>query len=163
MTPPILRISDQLLLHASCIEKIFTTLINHHLDEHMIGTTGLLDTRVQKAFQSKIPGCEEHQFKLKSVLQDAYSNARSLTIAWIDLENAYGSVPHKLIVFALNTDSTPTLLNWSVICTPTSQYLLSNPHGPLPPSDMSRYVSTSCSMPMTPVYWLVTLAAAKGC
>ena len=25
-----------------------------------------------------------------------------LTIAWIDLENAYGSVPHKLITFALN-------------------------------------------------------------
>ena len=101
MTPPILRISDQLLLHRVRIGKIFTTLINHHLDEHMIGN-GFLDTRVQKAFQSKIPGCEEHQFKLKSVLQDANSNARSLTIAWIDLENAHGSVPHKLIVLALN-------------------------------------------------------------
>ena len=57
---------------------------------------------MQKAFQSKISGCKEHQFKLHSVLQDANLNARSLTITWIDLENAYGSVPHKLIVFALN-------------------------------------------------------------
>ena len=55
---------------------------------------GLLDTHVQKVFQNKIPGCEEHQFKLHSVLQDANPNARSLTIAWIDLENAHGSVPH---------------------------------------------------------------------
>ena len=85
----------------SCIGKIFSLLIKHRLDEHMIGN-GLLDTSVQKAFQTKIPGCEEHQFKLHSVLQDANSNARSLTIAWIDLENAYGSVPHKLIAFALN-------------------------------------------------------------
>ena len=36
------------------------------------------------------------------MLQDANSNGQSLTIAWIDLENAYGSVPHKLITFALN-------------------------------------------------------------
>ena len=85
----------------SCIGKIFTTLIEHRLDKHMIGN-GLLDTRVQKAFQSKIPGCEEHQFKLRSAIQDANSNTRSLTIAWIDLENAYGSVPHKLITFSLN-------------------------------------------------------------
>ena len=85
----------------SCISKIFTTIIKHRLDEHMFGN-GLLDTRVQKAFQSKIPGCEEHQFKLHSVLQDANSNSRSLTIAWIDLENAYGSVPHNLITFALH-------------------------------------------------------------
>ena len=85
----------------SCIGKIFTTLIKHRLDKHMIGN-GLLDTRVQKAFQSKIPGCEEHQFKLRSAIQDANSNTRSLTIAWIDLENAYGSVPHKLITFSLN-------------------------------------------------------------
>ena len=71
----------------SCIGKIFTTLIKHRLDEHMIGN-GLLDISVQKAFQSKIPGCEEHQFKLRSAKQDANSNARSLTITWIDLENA---------------------------------------------------------------------------
>ena len=46
----------------SCIGKIFSSLIKHRLDEHMIGN-GLLDTCVQKAFQTKIPGCKEHQFK----------------------------------------------------------------------------------------------------
>ena len=67
----------------------------------MIGI-GFQDTCVQKAFQTKIPGCEKHQFKAHYVLQDANSNARSLTIAWIDLGNAYGSIPHKLIAYALN-------------------------------------------------------------
>ena len=91
MTPPILRISDQLLLHHA-LERSSP----HSSNSALMSTigNGLLDTCMQKAFQSKIPGCEEHQFKLQSVLQDANSNARSLTIAWIDLENAYGSVNH---------------------------------------------------------------------
>ena len=70
-------------------------------NEHMIGN-GFRDTCVQKAFQTTIPGCEKHQFKAHYVLQDANSNARSLTIAWIDLGNAYGSIPHKLIAYAFN-------------------------------------------------------------
>ncbi len=60
-----------------------------------------LDTNIQKAFQSRIAGCGEHQLKLVSVIKDANRHQRSLAIAWLDLANAYGSVSHQLIQFAL--------------------------------------------------------------
>ena len=86
-------------------------------------------TSVQKAFQPKTSGCEEHHQKLWSVLQDANSNQCSLSIAWIDLENAYGSVPHGLIDFALKYYHAPNKLTtciqklysnlWASILTPS--------------------------------------------
>ena len=48
-----------------------------------------------------VHGCSEHQFKLWRGLQDAKGNQRSLCAAWIDLENAYGSVHHDIIQFAM--------------------------------------------------------------
>ena len=85
----------------SCVGKIFTSIIKRRWEAHM--TQNLyLDTNIQKAFQSRIAGCEEHQLKLSSIIRDANKNQRSLTVAWLDLANAYGSVHHKLIEFALS-------------------------------------------------------------
>ena len=67
-----------------------------------MSANSFLDTTIQKAFQRHIAGCEEHQLKLASVISDANQNQRSLTIAWLDLANAYGSVSHQLIQFALS-------------------------------------------------------------
>ena len=67
-----------------------------------MSSNSYLDTYIQKAFQSRIAGCEEHQLKLSSVIRDANKHHRSLAIAWLDLANAYGSVHHKLIQFALS-------------------------------------------------------------
>lgn len=61
-----------------------------------------LDTNIQKAIQSCIPGCEKHQVKLAFVVNDANQHQRSLTIAWLDLSNAYGSIRHQHIQFALS-------------------------------------------------------------
>ena len=36
-----------------------------------------------------------------AALKDARSKQRLLSITWLDLANAYGSVPHMLILFAL--------------------------------------------------------------
>ena len=92
-------------------------------------TNGLLNTSVQKAFQPKTSGCEEHHQELWSVLQDANTNQRSLAIAWINLKNAYGSVPHGLIDFALKYYPAPNKLTtcieklysnlWASIQTPS--------------------------------------------
>ena len=63
--------------------------------------TRTIDTTIQKAFQNCIPGCEEHQFTLSSVIRDANQHQRSLTIVWLDIADAYGSVNYHLIQFAL--------------------------------------------------------------
>ena len=84
-------------------------MVKGRWDSYLL-TNGFLNTTVQKAFQPKTSGCEEHHQKLWSVLQDANSNQRSLAVAWIDLENAYGSVPHGLIDFALKYYHAPNKL-----------------------------------------------------
>ena len=85
----------------SCVGKFSTSIIKRRWEAHMTKNS-YLDTNIQKAFQSRIAGCEEHQLKLSSIIRDANKNQRSLTVAWLDLANAYGSVNHKLIEFALS-------------------------------------------------------------
>ena len=85
----------------SLYRQVFTSIIKRRWENHM-SSNSYLDTDIQKAFQSRIAGCEEHQLKLSSIIRDANRHHRSLAIAWLDLANAYGSVHHKLIQFALS-------------------------------------------------------------
>ena len=56
---------------------------------------------MQKALLPKMPGCIEHHLKLASVISDAKAKHKFLAVYWLDLANAYGSVHHSLISFAL--------------------------------------------------------------
>jgi len=58
-------------------------------------------TRVQKGFIEGVAGCVEHTTTQWEMLQDAKKHQRNICMAWLDLENAYGSVRHMLIQFAL--------------------------------------------------------------
>ena len=60
-----------------------------------------LNTAKQKAFINGVPGCSEHHLKLLSILQEACRRRKSLCICWLDLANAFGSVHHDLITFAV--------------------------------------------------------------
>ena len=53
-----------------------------------------MDITIQKAFVNGIPGCTEHHCKLAEVIKEASEKHRSLSVCWLDLANAYGSVPH---------------------------------------------------------------------
>ena len=41
---------------------------------------------------------------------EAYQHKKSIVVAWLDLENAYGSVSHNLIQFALNWYHVPKVI-----------------------------------------------------
>ena len=62
---------------------------------------GYIDTTTQKAFIEGVPGCTEHQFKLWQAILDARRNQKNITVCWLDLANAFGSVHHNLISYAL--------------------------------------------------------------
>ena len=66
-----------------------------------------MDTNIQKAFINGVPGCAEHQCKLASIIKEATGKHRSLAVCWLDLANAYGSVPHALIQFTLQHYHSP--------------------------------------------------------
>ena len=50
----------------------------------------------------KIPGCWEHLSMVWYALKETRAQNSNLAIIWLDIANAYGSIPHKLIAFALH-------------------------------------------------------------
>jgi hypothetical protein len=55
----------------------------------------------QKAFIAKTNGCNEHRILLNELFQDAKSKNKDLIVTAIDFSNAFGSVPHDLIMSTL--------------------------------------------------------------
>ena len=51
---------------------------------------------------SGVASCTEHTFALLEALRDANTRYRQIVLTWLDLANAYGSVRHNLLKFALN-------------------------------------------------------------
>ena len=50
----------------------------------------------------KIPGCWEHLSMVWHALKEARAQKSNFAIIWLGIANAYGSIPQKLIAFALN-------------------------------------------------------------
>lgn len=80
--------------------KIFFTIIADRLQKYMI-KNGYIKLKKQKGFLADTAGCVEHSFVLWEALRDAKTNQKCFVTAWLDLANAYGSVRHNLIQFAL--------------------------------------------------------------
>ena len=70
-----------------------------------------IKVEVQKGFLSGVAGCVEHAFALFEALREAKSHMRQIVISWLDLANAYGSVRHNLIQFAMNWYHVPKLIH----------------------------------------------------
>ena len=84
-----------------CAGKIFFSVIAEKLQVYFI-KNNYIPREIQKGFLAGTPGCIEHTFALLEALRDAKESHRQIVIAWLDLANAYGSVRHNLIQFALN-------------------------------------------------------------
>jgi len=93
----------------SCSGKIFFSLWAKRLEEFMT-TNDYFKRAKQKGFLSGIAGCSEHVAALKAALRDSKTSHRQIVVAWIDLKNAFGSVSHNLIQFALDWYHVPTHL-----------------------------------------------------
>ena len=52
-------------------------------------------------------GCAEHTFTVESLLEDSKRKKKNLRILWLDLQNAFGSVPHDLLWFMLRFAGVP--------------------------------------------------------
>ena len=88
------------------ISKLLSGILKDRWLNHMVANV-YLDPAVQKAFLPTIPGVTEHQCKLAAIISGARQSKRSLAVAWLDIENAYGSVHHSLIQFALRRYHAP--------------------------------------------------------
>ena len=91
----------------SCIYKLFMSVIANRLVDFAI-VNDLLSDSQKSARPSE--GCYEHTFLLQSLLLDAKRLQKNLCLAWLDLRNAFGSVPHDVIRLTLSHLNVPRSL-----------------------------------------------------
>ncbi len=70
--------------------------------EQLVKSNGYIDTSCQTAGVPGFPGCVEHSAVIWEQIQRAKRERGDLHVVWLDLANAYGSVPHQLIEYALD-------------------------------------------------------------
>jgi hypothetical protein len=78
----------------SCIYKLFMGVMAKRLTRWSIDA-GILSLEQKCARPSE--GCYEHTYILKSLVGQARRNKKKLNMAWLDIRNAFGSVPHSTI------------------------------------------------------------------
>ena len=82
--------------------KIFFGVIAKRLTSFTLNN-GYIDTSIQKAGVPGFPGYIEHaQMIWNAIHSGAKQEKKELHVVWLDLANAYGSVPHDLIVKSLD-------------------------------------------------------------
>ena len=72
------------------------------LETHLINSNKFTNKLVQKGSMEKVPGCWKHISVVWAALKEAKSKNLSLATIWLDIANTYGSIPHRLIIFALH-------------------------------------------------------------
>ena len=91
---------------SGCIGKTFHLLLNQRLTSFLLNNN-LVDPAMQKAFLPGINGCIEHNMAMEEVIKNARKNKRTAHITFFDLEDAFGSVPHNLIMETLRRNHVP--------------------------------------------------------
>ena len=66
-----------------------------------------INTSLQKGGIPKVAGCLEHTAILSQLINEAKREKKNLVVTWLDIANAYGSIPHKVINAALEAAQVP--------------------------------------------------------
>ena len=90
--------------------KIFFSILSRRLSNFLL-SNNYIDTSVQKGGVSGIPGCQEHTGVVTQLLREAKEGKGNLAVLWLDLSNAYGSIPHKLVEVALQRHHVPSRIS----------------------------------------------------
>ncbi|ONI45671.1 hypothetical protein AN642_00195 [Epulopiscium sp. SCG-B10WGA-EpuloA2] len=89
--------------------KIFFSVVARRLASYL-ERNSLIDTAVQKAGIPGFAGCLEHTSMIWHQIQAAKTEKRDLHIIFLDLANAFGSVPHSLILEAFDYFRVPGIV-----------------------------------------------------
>lgn len=80
--------------------KIFLAFLASRLTKYLLDNE-YIDTSVHKGGVPGIAGCLEHGNMIWEAIQKAKIKRKDLDVIWLDLANAYGSVPHQMIQLSL--------------------------------------------------------------
>lgn len=83
---------------SSCLYKLYSGILADRLGRWAVRTGAI--SKAQKGFMPA-EGCLEHNFVVQQCLDDARATGKELTVTWLDLRNAFGSVPHSALLSML--------------------------------------------------------------
>ena len=66
-----------------------------------------IDNSIQKGGTPGVSGCLEHTAILSQLIKEAKKERKNLVVTWLDIANAYGSIPHNVIGKALEGAHVP--------------------------------------------------------
>ncbi|MDR3078594.1 MAG: hypothetical protein LBU15_00990 [Rickettsiales bacterium] len=89
----------------NCAYQIFTCLLTRVFQD--INARYGIFTYPQKGFIKKTNGCSEHGIMLNELFLDARRGHNGLVMTTIDFTNAFGSVPHQLIMSMMRQRNFP--------------------------------------------------------
>ena len=69
--------------------------------------SGYIDPAIQKGGIPGVSGCLEHTSILSQLIREAKAEKKNLVVTWLDIANAYGSIPHDVIMKALRRAHVP--------------------------------------------------------
>ena len=119
-----------------CVEKLFTTVLNHRWLSFMV-SNGYLDTLVQKAFLPGEPSCLEQYTKLSAAISEAYKTIAPCPCAgWIWQMHMAVSTTVSSTMPLSTTMPLPVSAELSPTSTPTSRL-----PSPVPPGQPSPSLS----------------------
>lgn len=131
----------------SVIYKLFMGVIAKRLTRWAIDT-GMLSAEQKSAQPSE--GCFEHTFLLKSVVADARRRHKNLCLAWLDIRNAFGSVPHNTIQVTLQHMGVPSdLISLIMNAYQGATTVVRTPSGSTEPIPIEAGVKQGC--PLSPI------------
>ena len=86
--------------------KLFFAMKAERILEYVLANE-YIDTSIQKGGIPATSGCLENTAVLSQLIREAKKEKKNLVITWLDIANAYGSIPHSLIIEALQEAHIP--------------------------------------------------------
>ena len=86
--------------------KLFFSLKSERILDFALAN-GYIDTSIQKGGVPGVSGCLEHTAVVSQLIREAKKEKKNLVVTWLDIANAYGSIPHKFILKALREAHMP--------------------------------------------------------
>ena len=86
--------------------KLFFSLKSERILDFALANE-YIDTSIQKGGVPGVSGCLEHTAVVSQLIREAKKEKKNLVVTWLDIANAYGSIPHGLIFKALREAHIP--------------------------------------------------------
>lgn len=86
---------------------MFFSIVLQRLAEFLL-KNNYIDPSVHNSGFPEAPGCLECTSVVTQLIRDAHENRGDLAVLWLDLANAYGSILHQLVEFALHVHLVPS-------------------------------------------------------